>query len=371
MAEQAHGGNRYGRFITQDFSVNTNPMGLPDYVRKVLQKAACKDDNLWEWYPDPDCSRLRKALSVYHSVPKEHIVCGNGASELIWAIVRAAAQEGPVTAVLPVPSFSEYERALLAVGADIRYDSLKEEQDFALTDEVLERLTPEVDMLFLGNPNNPVGNLIRPKLLDRVLERCLENGIVVILDECFRELAIESGEEEECGTDKTYIKRLLDTSWVSAYPNLILLKAFTKLYAMPGVRLGYCICGNGEAAGRLQAQLPCWNVSNLAQFAGLTALDSGKCIDYISQSRGLICTERKFLRTFLKKPGMRLLPGDANFLCFYTSYPLCEGLLKRGILIRDCAGFDGLGRGWYRIAVRTRQENETLLEEIKRLTKGR
>lgn len=387
MAGQLHGGNRYGQKVILDFSVNTNPLGLPDYIGRTLEQAVRGDRGLWEWYPDPACVQLRKALGAYHQVPTEQIVCGNGASELIFAVARMFAADGPVTAVLPGPSFSEYERALFAIGAKIRYDRLRDAEDFLLTDRILEQLKADVDLLFLCNPNNPTGSLIEPGLLEKILAVCAQKGIAVVLDECFRELAERDCLSKEESAARGFAGGVASGDYgglrADAYPHLILLKAFTKLYAMPGLRLGYCICGDREAARRLQAQLPCWNVSNMAQLAGLTALDPQKNPDYISQSRELIWAERRFLTEGLRRLGLRVLPGHANFLCFYCEdsrvetgtfspgvQPLYEILLAQGILIRDCAGFEGLGPGWYRIAVKTRQENRRLLDELKKRIRG-
>lgn len=387
MAGQLHGGNRYEHRVVMDFSVNTNPLGLPDYIACTLEKAVCEDKRMWEWYPDPACVKLREALGAYHHMPMEQIVCGNGASELIFAIARVFAAEGPVIAVLPSPSFSEYERALFAIGAEIRYDRLRDEEDFVLTDRILTLLKDDVDLLFLCNPNNPTGSLIEPKLLGEILAVCERNGIAVVLDECFRELAAGGcTAEEKRGMEEFAAGNAPEQGpglRAGAYPRLFLLKAFTKLYAMPGLRLGYCMCGDVETARRLQAQLPCWNVSNMAQTAGLTALDSLKSVDYISQSRKIIQRERHFLAEGLRRLGLRVLPGHASFLCFYcddsrvetkapgrTEGALYEILLAQGILIRDCAGFAGLGRGWYRIAVKMRQENQALLDELKKRIRG-
>ncbi len=353
MSGQRHGGDRYRHTVRYDFSVNTNPLGMPDYVKRALREKIQAGAELWEWYPDPSCDSLRGALASCHGVSREQIVCGNGASELICAIARMLSQEKAarrITCLLPVPSFSEYERALLAVGAEIRYETGKAETGFALTEGILEALTADVDAVFLCSPNNPVGNRIPERLLGRILERCRQHGITVVFAACFGELTV-TGEPADCGLP-------------DAGPGLIVLKAFTKLYAIPGLRLGYCIADSG-AAERLQAQLPCWNVSGIAQLAGLTILDGGRNIDYISQTRKYITDERNFLLTGLEKLGLRVLPGAANFLCFYSEAPLYETLLERGILIRDCSDYRGMGRGWYRIAVRTHRENEILLEEIK------
>lgn len=383
IPEQLHGGDRYRNDVKLDFSVNTNPLGMPAYIRKRLQEAACTSADIWEWYPDPRCSELRSALAAYHTIPKETIVCGNGASELIAAAVRALARRkggswqlhggtGP-KAVLPVPSFGEYERALQAADAQIVYYPLKEKDGFVLGGEICGSLTPDMDMLFLCSPNNPVGNLIPEALLHRILEHCRENGISVLLDECFLELA-GGGKAESGNADRKDACRrtcgLLET-----YPNLILLKAFTKLYAMPGLRLGYCICGDREKIRDIKDQLPCWNVSGIAQLAGMTVLDNEETIDYISQSREMIGRERRYLEAGLETAGMRVLPSSANFICFYAEPSLWgdlyEKLLQRGILIRDCSSFHGMGKGWYRIAVKTRRENELLLEAFVQKKNGK
>lgn len=404
MKGRFHGGDRYRNKVRLDFSVNTNPMGMPDFVKRTLGRTlhSCLD-LCCEWYPDPECDKLREALAVRHHIPKERIVCGNGACELIYAVVNALARTsvsagtGPETpahgsvssgyrrmrAVLPVPSFGEYEQALQAADADITYYSLKAEKDFMWEERILEALTPGVDLLFLCNPNNPAGNKIPDRLLHVILRHCMERKITVLLDECFLELALE--EDEERGEKKYRIACL-----TGQYPNAVILKAFTKLYAMPGLRLGYCVSGDRELLRRMRGQMPCWNVSGIAQFAGLTVLDNESLNDYISQSVKIIKKERSYLQKGLTDLGFYVVPGCANFLCFSAehrpkgSFPVEEGardgmavhspaapcedlyerLLASGILIRDCSSFRGLGKGWYRIGVRLHQENERLLQAL-------
>lgn len=356
MREQMHGGMPQDEPVQLDFSVNINPLGMPGYVKEALREAIDSGDGLWEAYPDPMCGEMRKLLARCHHVPAERILCGNGASELIMAAVRAfqsRKETGPLSCVLPVPSFLEYERALLAVGARIVYHRMREEEHFTLTKSLLEKLTPETDLLFLCNPNNPTGSLLSETFLQVILEQCKNNGIAVILDECFWELAQPSA---------SGVRR---AGCFDRYPDLVVLKAFTKLYAMPGLRIGYCICPDAVLAGRIEAQLPCWNVSGIGQMAGLTVLKNGTNADYISQSREIIERERSYLERELQKLGMKVLPGQANFLCFYSEQPVYERLLEKGILIRDCSNFKGLGTGWYRIAVRKHEENVQLMEQMK------
>lgn len=358
MTGQIHGGMPRDGFISLDFSVNTNPLGMPQYVKEALKTALDGGEELWERYPDPLCRELRKELADCHHVSAKRIVCGNGASELIMAIVRAFQRRkgaDSLACVLPVPSFLEYERALRAVGAGISFYFMKEKENYAVTEALLERLTPDVDLLFLCSPNNPTGILLPEGLLKAVLDRCEKNGIGVILDTCFWELAQSSRAETDGARD------------YGSYPGLIVLKAFTKLYAIPGLRLGYCICSDTALAEEITAQLPCWNVSGTAQMAGLTVLQSKENVDYISQTRGLIGRERNYLENGLRGLGMKVLPGQANFLCFYTKEPLYEKLLQRGILIRDCGNFRGLGRGWYRVAVKKHRENVFLIEQIRQI----
>lgn len=433
MKGRFHGGDRYRNKVKLDFSVNTNPMGMPDFVKRMSEQTlhSCLD-LCCEWYPDPECDKLREALAVRHHIPKERIVCGNGACELIYAVVNVLARtpvsagtgpetsaHGPVSsgyrrmrAVLPIPSFGEYEQALRAADADITYYPLKEERDFMWEEGILEALTPGVDLLFLCNPNNPTGNKIQDGLLHVILRHCMERKITVLLDECFLELALdeEDGNSVDWGMDdkdagnirsgeiaqhkeKQERKEQRIAHLTGRYPNVVILKAFTKLYAMPGLRLGYCVSSDRELLRRMRGQMPCWNVSGIAQFAGLTVLDSENVDDYISQSVKIIKKERNYLQKGLTDLGFYVVPGCANFLCFSAEHRLkgsfpgeetardgmtvqspadpCEDLYERllasGILIRDCSSFRGLGKGWYRIGVRLHQENERLLQALENI----
>ena len=213
-------------------------------------------------------------------------------------------------------------------------------------EELFDALTEETDLLFLANPNNPTGTLMNRDYLNKLLERCKEKKIYVVLDECFIEF---------CGTECSALP------WIEKYPNLLLVRAFTKIYAIPGVRLGYLICSNRSLLEKIRTQIPEWNLSVFAQEAGVAC--AGKTA-YLEKTVNYVKNEREFLAEGLKKFGFRVFPGEANFLLIHSEKPLYEKLLGKGILIRDCMNFKGLTKGYYRIAVKKRQDNEKLLKAI-------
>lgn len=339
-----HGGDIYRNRVQLDFSVNINPFGMPETVKEALENAVGDAVR----YPDICAEQLTAAISAWTNVPKEQLVCGNGASELFMAAVHAL---HPKKILIPVPSFYGYEKAAKAAGCELSFYELSKENGYALEEGILEKLTEEVDLLFLANPNNPVGNLIEPSLLTGIAKRCRKQNITLVLDECFIAFT---------GTQKmdSFCVRMME------YPNVIIIQAFTKLFAIPGVRLGYLMCGNRETAAQIREQLPEWNLSVFAQKAGTAACNE---TEYVKTSVDFICKEREWLKEKLEKQNIYVYPSKANYLLLKTKLPLYDGLLKRGILIRDCSDFRGLGREYYRVAVKSREENEELLKAIEEI----
>ena len=334
-----HGGDIYRNHVKMDFSVNVNPLGIPETIQRALYEAVKNCSQ----YPDISAERLKKAVSEMLAVPKEYLLFGNGASELFMAIVHGIK---PKKTVIPIPSFYGYEYAAGAWDGEILYYETKQENDFVLQEDFLSVLAKDVDLLFLAGPNNPTGNLMSQDLLLKVLKHCRDNGIYVVLDECFIEFC-----EGECSMI-TKSKR---------FPNLILVRAFTKIFAIPGVRLGYLVCSDSSLTGKISRQLAEWNLSVFAQAAGCEcALQT----EFVEETVAYIGKERQFLENGLKQAGIKVFPGKANFLLLYCEYPLYDKLIEKGILIRDCANFRGLSKGFYRIAVKSRKENEDLLRAI-------
>lgn len=333
-----HGGDIYRNQVELDFSVNINPFGVPEQVKKALIDAVSVCDR----YPDIKAEALIRAISEWISLPEEFLACGNGASELFCAILSVLL---PKRTLLPVPSFYGYERAAKAAGSELIFYELKEQDGFVLTEEFLGALTEKIDLLFLANPNNPVGNAIEPELLYQIAKRCREKNIILVLDECF--IAF-TGEMEKY----SFLARLQE------YPNVIVVQAFTKLFAIPGVRLGYLVCADVEFVRRVRDALPEWNLSVFAQSAGVAACRER---EYVQESVEFVCREREWLAEELRKRGFTVFPSKSNYLLLKTKRSLAEELLKQGILIRDCGNFRGLGKGYYRIAVKKRAENEVLL----------
>lgn len=339
--DYGHGGDVYRNRVRLDFSANVNPLGTPRAVVDAVTESA----KHLAAYPDPYCSRLREKLAAVHGVNIGDIVCGNGAAELIF---QFAAALRPRKALLPVPSFSEYDAALEAVGCETRYFPLSRADGFAVTEALLPEITEKTDTLVLCTPNNPTGRSIAPELLEKILSRCRATGTWLLLDECFLDLT-------SAGAEKSLIPALQegDRSFV--------LRAFTKLYGMAGVRLGYAICKNGGFLTALCRTAQPWNVSAPAQAAGEAALS---CRDFVSRTLALIAEEKAYLIRELRAMGVAVLPGDANFLMLSGVPGLYDRLLERGILIRSCANYRGLGEGDCRIAVRTHAENEQLIAAL-------
>ena len=340
-----HGGDIYSRPIRLDFSANVNPYGAPEAVKAAVRSAA---EDLGA-YPDPCCGPLREKLAAVNGVDKGDVICGNGAAELIY---QFAAALKPKRVLLPVPSFADYESALLGLGCEPAFYPLQRENGFLLTEDILDAIGSGTDLLVLCSPNNPTGRSVDKGLLLKILDRCRENGTWLFLDECFYELTDEG-------------KAISLAHYLQEGDRVFLLRAFTKAYGLAGLRLGYGLCKNRELLAAMSRLSQPWNVSTPAQAAGLAALD---CPDWPCRARELFETEKRFLTEGLTALGFTVLPGDANFLFFSGTAGLYEKLRERGVLIRDCANYCGLRPGDYRIAVRTHRENESLLEAIEEVT---
>ena len=342
-----HGGDtvgyreKYGRDAL-DFSANISPLGTPEAVARAIGAAAYRADR----YPDPLCRELCAALGEAEGVPKDWILCGNGAADLIF---RLALAKRPKHALVLAPTFAEYEAALETVGCDVRRCALDEANDFAMTEDVLGAIQPPVEMVFLCQPNNPTGQAADRALMRRILAKCEEVGVLLAVDECFLDF-LPDGEA------------LTMKPELAAHGGLFILKAFTKLYGMAGVRLGYGLCADAALLEQMRRAGQPWAVSSLAQAAGLAALTQR---DYVRQVRALIETERPYLLAGLRALGLRVIEGRANYLLFRADETLGERLEARGALIRRCGNYPGLDDTWYRTAVRTRRENDALLAALR------
>lgn len=345
QTDNPHGGDLYSRPIRLDFSANTNPLGTPAGVRQAVADALAHLD----WYPDPYCRDLVRAIAGFEQVAEEYVLCGCGAAELIFSFCLAVQ---PKRALELAPTFSEYTAALESVGCVVDRYLLRAENAFVLDDCFLTYLEKgKWDTLFLCNPNNPTGQMIRPALLEAIASICHEKGVRLFLDECFLDLS----DGEGCQS----LKRLL-----AKYSGLCILKAFTKSYGMAGLRLGYCLTSDRELLSAMSRTVQPWNVSGPAQAAGVAALKEQV---FLQRTRKIIAEERAWLTEKLRALGFCANPSQANYLLFYSPLPLGKLLLKQGIQIRDCSNYHGLEKGWYRIAVKTHAENHQLITALQEI----
>ncbi|GAA3402475.1 cobyric acid synthase [Paenibacillus hodogayensis] len=323
-----------------DFSSNMNPFGPPEAIGRLLAER-------WRElarYPDPAVRGLRRAIAEKYGIPEESVLVGNGAAELIDLSVRALA---PGKVGLARPSFSEYEEAVHKTGGEIVDIPLSPEDGFILHEKALRNAAEQADLLVLGHPNNPTGRLADAAMLKRIVA----DRIPLVLDEAFVDFAPDE--------ETVSLIRLAAQS-----ERLYVIRSMTKFYAVPGIRLGFIVAHPDEIRKLARLQVP-WSVNSMAQWIGEAVLGDR---EYADRTRRWLAEERPELAKGLEKLGLRVFPGQVNFIL--ASIPerlgcgvkeLQKRMGEKGVLIRDASLFPGLDGSFFRVAVRLREENETLL----------
>jgi threonine-phosphate decarboxylase len=333
-----------------DFSANVNPLGpSPKAIDAITE-------SFWKipFYPDSNTTSLKKAISKKIGISPENLIVGNGSTEIIYLFTEVFIKEND-RVLIPAPTFGEYEMAVLKANGRVEYLPLT--HDFKIDAKEFIRKIKGVKAAFLCNPNNPTGLLIPFNDLINIVDKAEKNNTVIFIDEDFMDFAPKE-------KDSSLIKE------IDSYQNLFILKSFTKFFGLAGLRIGYGI-SNREAIEIIsRAKIP-WNVNCLAEAAAIAALEDSEFSD---KTRRLIEEEREFLMNGLSQiKGLNVVPSDANFFLInikktgLKAKELKSKLLNFGILIRDCDSFKGLDEYYIRVAIRTRNENEYLIEALKKV----
>lgn len=330
-----------------DFSANINPVGLNENVKAAMINAIDKVVK----YPDITYFDLNNSIGEFEKVDISNIMLGNGAAEVIFNIVRALK---PRKALLPAPTFSEYEEAIISVDGEIEYYKLNEYNNFKLDNGFIERIKDDIDIIFICNPNNPTGVLTTQEFIREVLKKALTTDTVVVVDESFIDFVKQS-------------EIYLSNNLLMDYKNLIIVKSLTKFFAIPGARIGYGLCSNNEIINEISKVTVPWSVNVMASDGIIQGL---KEKDYIEKSIEYVKSEKEYLYSALKEiKSLKVFEPSVNFIMFklLIDVDLKNELIKRKILIRSCDNYIGLSSSFYRIAVRTREENNKIISEIKNI----
>ncbi|PSJ21413.1 threonine-phosphate decarboxylase [Halomonas sp. ND22Bw] len=354
----AHGGRiapllaRHGLpadHLVIDFSANLNPLGPPPWLGGWLSDWMSEppgDAASLARYPDPDDDRARRAIADHDGVAPARVLVTNGGIE---AIHLAAARHAGGRALVIEPTFCEYALACGRHGLEVERLGLSM-PEFRLDLDAAEAALAGVEIAFLCRPNNPSGTLVPRADVERLLAKADQTGTTLVVDEAF----VDFTEHEERLTP------LLERS-----PNLLLLRSLTKLFDVPGLRLGYLL-GAPEAVARLAAlQMP-WSVNALALGLAAPMLADR---DYLARTRAWLAAERD-LPERVRALGYTVPRTHANFLLLRggsdaeDAGALFAFLLERGLLARHTHGFPGLDGAWLRLALRGGDDNARLLEAL-------
>lgn len=319
-----------------DFSASINPFGPPEWLREEISRSVTGLAH----YPDPECRELVESACARFCVEPAEVVAGNGSTEVLFALARALR---PNRALIPVPAYTDYARACLAAGVHVHDLALSPEDGFAPDFQAIGREIQPGDAVFLGRPNNPTGI---------GFSRC---GLQAL------------AEDNPCATfiiDEAFIDFTGRRSLIAERPeNVVVVYSLTKMFAIPGLRVGLGFMAHETAEGVRRAILP-WSVGSTAQAVGSRALAD---TEFVARSRDGVGELRAGLAARLRElPGLSVYPGEANYLlCRLEGRDaggVAESLLHRHrIAVRVCDDFVGLGSGWIRLAVRSGAENERLV----------
>ncbi len=334
----SHGGDIYNNHVDIDLSVSLNPYSTPEL--KVLIDEALREGIAGSGvYPDMEQTAVRKALAKADSVSHDCVFAGNGSSELIMAIARSVA---PKRALLIEPCFSGYRYALESAGCgQIREYYLKEKDGFALTEEVIDSITGDIDIMFLCDPWNPTGQNIKESTLEKILIKAYEAGVAVVLDESFYML---SDKYIKCTHEN--MQKMCDK-----FTKLFIVRSYTKCFSIPGIRMGYVISGADNVISMRRA-LPEWNLSSISSALMRRLSEYSADGSFFHRSVEMIAGLRSDLAEKLTGSGAKVYKSDTNFILFQGEECTYEKYFNKGILIRKCDDFRGLNNTYFRISVK-------------------
>ena len=378
-----HGGNIYKVFREKnikeilDYSSNINPYGIPESLKSRI----IENLEILERYPDPDYVELREKLANLNNVNLSDIILGNGATEIIFLFMKVI---NPKKILIVSPTFGEYERAVKAVGTsrnsidlscsddnknienkeiEIEYFELKESDDFKLNiGNLKNQLEKKYDLLIICNPNNPTGKFLKLAQTEEILKECNKYDTKLFIDEAFIEFLADGMKESIINTEENK-------------KNLFVTRAFTKFFAIPGLRLGYGMYFDKELEQKISEKKEPWSVNNIAELAALTVLDD---TEYIEKTLKWITKEKIYMYEKLNEiSGIKVYETEVNFITGKIDEKLfSEGLnvkvlrekmLEQGILIRDASNFKFLDERFFRLAIKDRTSNDRVIEAMKEI----
>ena len=381
-----HGGNIYKVFREKnikeilDYSSNINPYGIPESLKSRI----IENLEILERYPDPDYVELREKLANLNNVNLSDIILGNGATEIIFLFMKVI---NPKKILIVSPTFGEYERAVKAVGTsrnsidlscsddnknienkeiEIEYFELKESDDFKLNiGNLKNQLEKKYDLLIICNPNNPTGKFLKLAQTEEILKECNKYDTKLFIDEAFIEFLADGMKESIINTEENK-------------KNLFVTRAFTKFFAIPGLRLGYGMYFDKELEQKISEKKEPWSVNNIAELAGLTVLDD---TEYIEKTLKWITKEKIYMYEKLNEiSGIKVYETEVNFITGKIDEKLfSEGLnvkilrekmLEQGILIRDASNFNFLDERFFRLAIKDRASNDRVIKVLKEIFRG-
>lgn len=352
-----HGGNIYkfqreGKNNILDYSSNINPLGVP---KKFIDIAKESFDKLVN-YPDPYYIELRKKIAEFNSLNMDNIIVGNGATEILFLYIRALK---PKKVLLLAPCFAEYERALKSVSAKIEYFELKESDSFYPNIENLKKKIENnnYDLLLLCNPNNPTGQFIKLEDIKKIIKICEKKNTKIFIDEAFIEF-IQNWKEKTVSLLKN--------------KDIFIMRAFTKFFAIPGLRLGYGISFDENILKKMWEEKEPWTVNTFANLAGLIMLDDK---NYIEDTEKWILEEKKYIYSKLSEfKYIKAYKTECNFILIklfnISSSALREKMIEKNILIRDASNFKFLNESFVRLAIKDKESNLKMLENLKEVLEG-
>ena len=379
-----HGGNIYKIFREKnikeilDYSSNINPYGIPESLKKRITENL----EILERYPDPDYIELRQKLAHLNKVDISNIILGNGAIEIIFLFMEVI---NPKKILIVSPTFGEYERAVKATEIpgdivslsysngdnknienkkiEIEYFELKESDDFKLNiGNLKNELEKKYDLLIICNPNNTTGKFLKLAETEEILKECNKYDTKLFIDEAFIEFLADGMKESIINTEENK-------------KNLFVTRAFTKFFAIPGLRLGYGMYFDKELEQKISEKKEPWSVNNIAELAGLTVLDD---TEYIEKTLKWITKEKIYMYEKLNEiSGIKVYETEVNFITGKIDEKLfLEGLnvkilrekmLEQGILIRDASNFKFLDERFFRLAIKDRASNDRVIEAMKEI----